>query len=586
MYYLELAEIYQKIENTTKRLEMIDYLVELFDKTPVTIMDKLIYLIQGKILPDFKGVELGVGDKLTLRALAIATGYLENEAETLLLEEGDLGIVAEQLVANKKQTALFSEKLTIEMVYNSFVKIADTSGNRSQDLKFKLIAELLHDSEPLEAKYIVRSLTGKIRLGVADMTIISALAAAFATKEEQMKIEHAYNIHPDLGFLGRQLKEFGLKGVKNVDIKVGTPIRQMLAERLNSLEDIIDKLGGECAFEYKYDGLRIQAHIKDGNVSLFSRHLEDITDQFPDIQSILKENVKVNSAILEGECVPIDIETGELLPFQMVSRRRGRKYAIDSAINDFPIKLFLFDCLYFNDVDLTKKPLLTRRDKLKQIINASERIELSKILISSDLNEVTDFFDQSLSSGCEGLMAKSISDDSTYRSGSRGWQWIKFKRDYKSELDDTLDLVIVGAFAGQGRRSGVYGALLMAVYNSSKDQFETICKLGTGFSDEMLENIANMLNEHRLDHVHPRVISHMKADFWIEPKFVFEVLGAEITFSPIHTCAYNSLKPETGLAIRFPRFTGRIRDDKAPEDATTTEEIISMYSNQLKKIDA
>jgi DNA ligase-1 len=584
MYYSDLVETYQQIEDTTKRLEMIQYLVELFQQTPTHVIDKLIYLTQGKVLPDFKGVELGVADKLTLRALAIATGYNEAEAEKKLVTLGDLGLVAEELVANKKQTALFSEKLSIDKVYSSFFKIASVTGNKSQNLKFKLIAELLHDSEPLEAKYITRSLTGKIRLGIADMTILSALALAFASKEEQSIIEQVYNIYPDLGMLGKKLSTEGMDGIKDFKITVGIPIRHMLAERLNSIEEIIEKLGGECIFEYKYDGLRIQAHISEEGVSLFSRHLEEITDQFPDVQQMLRDTVKAKSAILEGECVPIDQETGELLPFQMVSRRRGRKYEIDSAIEDFPIKFFLFDCLLIDNEDFTKKPLPVRREQLSKIISTTSRVELSKMITTSSKTEAEKFFEESLSRGCEGLMGKAISEDSYYRSGSRGWHWIKYKREYKSELDDTLDLVIVGAYAGQGRRSGVYGALLMAVYNNLEDRFETICKLGTGFSDEMLEKVYVMVNDHKLDNKHPRIQSEMKADFWVEPKFVFEVRGAEITFSPIHTCAFNELKANAGLAVRFPRFTGRIRDDKAPEDATTSQEIMNMYKNQLKKI--
>jgi DNA ligase-1 len=585
MFYSELTEIYQRIEATTKRLEMIGYLIELFQKTPPDIMDKIIYLTQGKVQPDFMGLELGVGEKLTMRALSKATGYVETEVESKMVKLGDLGLVAHDLVENKKQTALFSEKLSIEKVYNSFFKIANVTGNKSQDLKFKMIAELIHDSEPLEAKYIVRSLTGKIRLGIADMTILSALSQAFASKDDTKLIEHVYNIYPDLGLLGKTLSLEGLDGLQNFKMSVGIPIRHMLAERLNSIEEILDKLGGECIFEYKYDGLRVQAHILPDKVSLFSRHLEEISDQFPDVQDILLNSVKADNAIVEGECVPINIETGELLPFQMVSRRRGRKYEIESAVLDFPIKLFLFDCLYLNGEDITEQPLLTRRNELERIINPTDRVELSNMIKTENPVKAEQFFIKSLEAGCEGLMAKNIADDSFYKSGSRGWHWIKYKREYKSELEDTLDLVIVGAFAGRGRRSGVYGALLMAVYNKSTDQYETICKLGTGFSDEMLENISEMLRDHKLEHIHPRVKSDMNADYWIEPKYVFEVVGAEISFSPIHTCAYGALKPDAGLAIRFPRFTGRVRDDKSAEDATSTDEIINMYNNQLKRIE-
>jgi len=584
MDYSELSESYRLIETTTKRLEMTQYLVELFKKTPPDMLDKIIYLTQGKILPDYKGIELGVAEKLALRAITNATGFSEDEAEQKLIKIGDIGLVAEELVKNKKQRALYTEKLDIEKVYNSFFKIAHATGNKSQDLKFKLIAELLHNSEPIEGKYIIRSITGKIRLGIADMTILDALAIAFATKEDHDAIEQVYNIHPDLGAIGKTLSLEGMDGLGKFEITVGIPLRHMLAERLSSIDEIFIKLGGKCVFEYKYDGLRIQAHIAPDNISLFSRHLEDITNQFPDAQSLLREAVGVEHAILEGECVPINLETGELLPFQMVSRRRGRKYEITAAIREFPIKLYLFDCLYMDGLNFMNKPFFSRRKKLSDIVTPSTQVELSSMITTDDPEKAKEFFEKSLNNGCEGLMAKSINEDSYYRAGSRGWQWVKYKREYKSEMNDTVDLVIVGGFAGQGRRVGVYGALLMAAYNQIEDSFETICKLGTGFTDEMLSKIQQILEEFRLNQKHPRVHSDMKADFWIEPKFVLEVLGAEITFSPIHTCAFGALKPDTGLAIRFPRFTGRWREDKAPEDATTSKEIIDIYKNQLKKI--
>jgi DNA ligase-1 len=586
MEYLKLAEIYEKIDATTKRLEMTDHLVDLFKSTPPNIIDKLIYLTQGKLCPDFKGVELGVADKLAVKAIAFATGYPEDEVSNQLIELGDLGLVTEDKVRTKKQTSLFSESLDIDMVYNNFEKIAGATGNKSQDLKFKLIAELLHDSSPVEAKYIVRSLTGKLRLGIADMTIIDALSIAFAEKENRAEIEHAYNICSDLGALGKALSEKGLQGAQEFKITVGIPIRAMLAERLSSISKILEKLNGHCAFEYKYDGLRIQAHIQDGNIELFSRRLECITSQFPDIIEALRESFQGKNAILEGECVPIDINTGEMLPFQTVSRRRGRKYELTSAIEEFPVVIFLFDCLYSDSDDFLNQIYQTRRKRLKSVIKENEMVKISDLLITSSEKEAEEYFEKSIDTGCEGLIAKSIADDSFYRAGARGWQWIKYKRDYKSEMTDTADLVIVGAFAGHGRRAGVYGALLMAAYNSTTSEYETVCKLGTGFSDNDLQLIHELLKETKVNIKPKNVNSKMKADFWFTPQTVIEVLGAEITFSPIHTCAFGELKTDAGLAIRFPRFTGNWRKDKGPEDATTSQELVGLYQGQLKKLES
>ncbi len=585
MEYLKLSEIYEKIESTTKRLEMTDYLVELFQQISPDKINKLIYLTQGKLYPDFKGVELGVAEKLAIKAIAFATGHSENVVSNQMTEVGDLGLVAEEMVRHKKQRSLFSESLDINKVYDSFEKIGRATGNRSQDLKFKLIAELLHDASPLEAKYIIRSLTGKLRLGIADMTIIDALAIAFATKEDRTEIEHAYNICSDLGELGRTLSERGIEGAKEFTITIGIPIRAMLAERLASIPAIFEKLNGKCAFEYKYDGLRIQAHIAKDKIQLFSRRLEEITAQFPDIQEALGDAFIGGSAILEGECVPIDVNTGELLPFQTVSRRRGRKYELISAIEEYPVLLFIFDCLYLNGENYLNLDYLKRRDKLQDIIKITDHVKISDSLVTSNVDEAEAYFVKSIDSGCEGLIAKSIAPDSYYRAGARGWQWIKYKRDYKSEMTDTVDLVIVGAFAGHGRRAGMYGALLMATYNPLKSEYETLCKLGTGFSDEDLQLILNLLKETKVEAAPSNVNSKIKADFWFTPGTVMEVLGAEITFSPIHTCALGELKSDAGLAIRFPRFNGNWRKDKGPEDATTTQELITMYKGQLKKLE-
>lgn len=582
MKYSTLSNIYHKIESTTKRLEMTDYLVELFKEINYDVIDKVVYLTQGKLYPDFVGIELGIREKLALKAIYKTTGIDEKEIEKIWMKEGDLGIVAEEMVLNKKQIALFSTPLTVERVYDNFEKIAKASGSGSQDLKLKLLAELLHDSNPIDAKYIVRTVSGKLRLGIADMTIIDALAIAFAKKEEREEIVRAYNICSDLGAVAKTLALYGIESLSNFRVKIGVPLRAMLAERLTIIPEILEKLDGKCAFEYKYDGLRIQAHIGK-EIRLFSRKLEDLTSQFPDITIALKEAFDEKEVIVEGECVPINIQTNELLPFQEVSHRRGRKYGITGAVDEYPVIFYLFDCLYDGN-DLTNKPFLDRRKSLKDIVNETEKIKMSEILVSSKESEIESFFMEALEFGCEGLIAKSINEDSFYKAGSRGWQWIKYKREYKSEMNDTIDLVIIGAFAGKGRRKGNYGALLMAAYNSEKDRFETVCKLGTGFDDETLEKIPKLLKPFLLEHPHPRVKSELKADFWFVPEIVMEILGAEITLSPNHICGWGKIKDNAGLSIRFPRFTKRWRDDKNAEDATTVNELIELYKLQMKRL--
>ncbi len=622
MRYSEVVEIFDKIEATSKRLEITDMLVSLFDKTPPELMDKLVYLTQGKLYPDFEGVELGVAEKMALKALSQVSGIGESKINEAWLKEGDIGELAQKVMLKKKQTSLYSEPLTVERVYAILDNIAKASGSGSQTTKLSYIAELLNDATSVEAKYIMRLVVGKLRLGVADMTVLDALAQKFLSdRANRSKLEHAYNICSDLGLIARTLVTDGLPGIENIRMTPGIPLRPMLAERLDSIKGILDKMGGRAAFEFKYDGLRVQAHIfEDGKIELYSRQLENITDQFPDIQAELKRAFKCKSGIIEGECIPINLETGEMRPFQEVSHRRGRKVDLDGAVEDYPVTLTLFDCLCIDGVEYLNAPYVERRRVLQNAIahegkymqialssgdipelaeednvekkksnneskeaNDFARIRLSQVLVTDDVTKAEEFFERSIESGCEGVVAKSISSDSIYRAGARGWQWIKFKRDYRSEMTDTVDLVIVGAFAGKGKRAGTYGALLMAAYNEEKDRFETVCKLGTGFDDAFLAELPKKLKGMQLNAIDKRVSSNMQCDFWFAPVEVLEVVGAEVTLSPVHTCGFGLVRANSGMAIRFPRYTGKWRTDKKSEAATTTHEILEMYEMQLKK---
>ncbi|MCK4444272.1 MAG: ATP-dependent DNA ligase, partial [Thermoplasmata archaeon] len=547
-------------------------------------IDKVTYLTQGKVYPDFVPYELGLAEKMVIKAMASASGLKEGEVESIWKGKGDMGLVAEEAIGRKTQTTLMGmTELTVEKVYENLEKITKASGPKSQDIKMRYFADLLHNSKPVEARYITRSVMGKMRLGVADMTMIDALAIAFAEKEHRDEIERAYNVCSDLGLVAKTLAEGGLKEVKKIHLKMGVPIRAMLAERLSKLEDILEKTDGKAAFEYKYDGLRLQAHVTKDKVELFSRRLEDMTEQFPEFKDVLKDGLKGKEAIVEGECVPVDINTGAFLPFQIVSHRRGRKYGLREAQEEYPVHLILFDCLYLDGKDLTNEPYEKRRKQLKKAIKSSDTIMYSEVLVTDDPEKAERFFHKSIEDGSEGLIAKHL--QSVYVAGSRGWNWIKYKKDYKSEMRDTVDLVVVGGFAGRGRRAGTYGALLMAGYDEDEDRFKTICKLGSGFDDEMLVELLSRLDEYKIEKVHEKVDSRMKADFWFEPQVVLEVLGAEITISPSHTAALDVKKKDAGLAIRFPRFTGTWRGDKGPREATTVRELVGMYESQLKKLE-
>jgi DNA ligase-1 len=579
-----MAEAYEKIEATMKRLEMTDLLVGLLKATPKDLIDKVAYLTQGKIYPDFMGIEIGVAERLAVKALARAAGTNEIVIEEDLKKSGDIGETGGKLLETKKQTTFFKSPLTVQRVYDTLVKMAEATGSGAVDQKLGVLAGLLSDASPSEAKYILRTVTGNLRLGVADMTVLDALAVAFGGgKEAREYIERAYNICSDLGRVAKAIVEKGLDGIKMFKVSVGEPIRPMLAERLSSPEAILEKFGGKCVAEYKYDGERIQAHKQGNKISLFSRRLENISSQYPDAVELFRKYVKPDQAIFECECVAVDVDTGEMKPFQELMHRR-RKYGIEKAIEEYPISLFMFEALFVDGKDLTLDPYKMRRKSLERAICESDRVKLTNSLVTSNVDELEKFFLKAIEDGCEGLVCKSISQDSVYQAGARGWLWIKYKRDYKSEMTDTVDLVVVGAFHGRGKRAGTYGALLLATYNSGSDIFETVTKCGTGFTDDDLAKLPKKLEKHVVKHKHSRVNSLLDADIWFEPAIVLEVLGAEITLSPIHTCAKDSIRKGSGLAIRFPRFTGNYRVDKAAEDATKSAEIVEMYRKQLKKI--
>jgi DNA ligase-1 len=582
--YAVIADAYDKIEATTKRLEMTDLLVGLLKNTPKDVIAKVVYLTQGKIYADFVGLEIGVAEKLAIKALARASGRRQKEIEEDLKKSGDIGETAQNFLAKKKQTTFFQKPLTAQRVYQTLDKMAKTTGSGAVDSKMAFLAGLLSDASPKESKYIIRTVTGNLRLGIADMTVLDALAIAYGGgKEARELIERAYNISSDLGRVANVVAEKGLEGIKKFQVVVFEPIRPMLAERLSSPEEILEKLGGKCVAEYKYDGERVQAHKKGSQVVLYSRRLEDISSQYPDAIELVKGQVKAKEAILEAECVAISLETGELLPFQELMHRR-RKYGIEKAMEQYPVSLFMFDALYVDGKDLTLDAYPVRREALEKAIKENDRVKAAKHIITNNAKKLEAFFEEAIENGCEGLICKAIGKDSVYQAGARGWLWIKYKRDYKSEMTDTVDLAVLGAFHGRGKRAGTYGALLLATYTPDTDTFETVTKCGTGFTDKDLAKIPEMLQKHVIPRKHSRVQSMLEADVWFEPAVVLEILGAEITLSPIHTCAMDSIRKGSGLAIRFPRFTGNYRLDKAAEDATTSAEVVEMYRSQLKRI--
>lgn len=581
------------MEQTTSRLILTDYLVSLFKKTPAKIIDKIVYLIQGKLHPDYEGIELGIAEKMALRALSLSSGAEMVSILEAYRKTGDIGDTAREIMSSKKSTiTLFPNKMmTVERTYSTLDKIARSTGTGSQELKIRNISSLLNDSTPREARYIMKFVMGTLRLGIAEYTLLDALAVAFTKDKSNREIlENAYNVSSDLGTVSKVLATKGIESVKSIKISLYKPIRPMLAERVRTAQEALERMGGiAAAAEYKLDGERVQIH--KGNekykVELFSRRLENITHHYPDIVKEINNSLRIKEAILEGEVVAVNPQTLEFLPFQELMHRR-RKHKVQEAMEGYPVVVNVFDVLFVDGVDKTSLPYNQRRELLEKITrrlkdnnNISEdMIRLVPQTVVKDSEQIEKFMASAIESGCEGLMIKQLT--SSYRAGAREYSWVKLKREYRSELADTLDLVIVGALYGRGRRVGKYGALLLAAYDHKSDMFRSVCKVGTGFTDKSLENFYGSLEKHIIKHKHSRVDTKMEMDVWFEPKLVIEVIASEITLSPSHTAGMNSIRPNYGLALRFPKFTGKLRDDKNPEDATTVEEIISIYNQQIR----
>jgi DNA ligase 1 len=576
MKYAVLAETYRDLEGSTGRLALIARLARLFAETPAELLPTVALLCQGEIAPDFAGVELGMAERLAARAVAQALGVPAEQVLVTARDTGDLGLAAERLLG--EAAADRPATLEVQTVYEGLHQVAQAQGEGSQARKLAGLVGLVDQATPLEARYLLRTVTANLRLGIGTATILDAIAEVHAGGRKARPIlERAYNICSDLSLVASTLVGGGLAAVEAMQVRAGNPVRPMLAQRLSEPGEILAKLGGRCAAEYKYDGIRVQAHrTADGTLELYTRRLDRVSTQFPEVVELLGQALGPREAILEGEVVAFDPASGELRPFQDVMFRR-RKYGITEAVHDFPVSMFCFELLYADGTDLTRLPYLERRTHLAEAITVSDRVRLATAEEVGDTQALERVFEAAVAEGCEGLICKSLDPQASYQAGARGWQWIKLKRDYRSELSDTLDLVVVGGLAGRGRRAGMYGALLLAVYDPDGDRFQTICKCGTGFSDAELAALPARLAPLARDGRPARVDSRWHADVWFQPALVVEVLAAELTVSPHHTAGWGLLQEDAGLALRFPRFTGRWRDDKTPTDATTVAEVVQMF---------
>ena len=569
-----LVDAFAKLEQTRSGNEMAQILSDLFGETPVDVIDLVAYFTQGHVVAEYEDVNLNIGEKLMAEAIARASGRDRADIESRYTDRGDYGSVAENELSGRESDA--GDDLTVRQVHDEFLAIAEASGTGSQDEKLNRLAEVLKRASPEAAKYVVRVALGTLRLGVGTMTILNGLALAFTGKKDKKPLERAYNLCSDIGRVARTIAEGGLEALEAIDIEVGHPIKMMAAQRVELLTDLFEKLPEGFAVEVKYDGERVQAHKSGDDVTLYSRNLEDITPQYPDVTRFIREAIDANEAIIEGEVVAlVPGTTDQFQEFQILMSRK-RKYDVEQYVEDVPVKLMLFDVLYVDGQSVIDRSFPERRRLLESIIRSHDRIEPAQLTETDDVEEIEGFFNQAVERGFEGIMAKSRAEDSVYRAGAREWSWIKWKRDYSQDLVDSFDIVAVGGFAGRGKRSGTWGALLCAVYNPDLDRYETLCKVSTGFSDEELAALPAIFADLERDEPPARVVSELAPTRWFEPEIVLEIQGAELTRSPVHTCGVNSESGEGGIALRFPRFI-RFRDDKGPAEATTVAEVQQIY---------
>jgi DNA ligase-1 len=570
MKFSKLVEYLQRLEATTKRLEMTAILAELFKQASTEDIAPIIYLTQERLGPAFEPIDFGIGEALAAEALAKATGKDKDAIKKLYKQKGDYGTVAQSLLPERKKSP------TVAEVFEGLKEIATTSGEGTVERKTQLLADLLNQVSGDAARYLLRIPLGQLRLGIGDPTVMEGLSwSVTGDKSLRPQIERAYNVCSDLGYVAGVFKEKGVDALAKISVKVGNPVRMALAERAKSAEDIVTRLG-KCAIEKKYDGFRCQVHKQNDTVRIFSRNLEETTAMFPDITEGVRKQIRARNVILEGEALAYDPETDEFHPFQ-VTMQRKRKYDIEEMSQKSPLRLVAFDLLYLDGKDFTAEGYARRHDTLASVITSGDTIQVAEHLITQDAKEIEKFFMAAVTGGLEGIMAKRL--DSKYQAGARNFNWIKLKRSYQGHLSDTVDGVIVGYLRGRGMRArfGI-GALLVALYEANKDSFQTVAKIGTGFSDEEWPQLREMLDKIAVPEKHPRVDAVMEPDVWVEPKYVIEMQADEITRSPIHTAG--KVGDEPGYALRFPRVVGFIRTDKSPEDATTVKEILQMYERQ------
>ena len=614
--YLFLARVFGKIEDESKRLLITEMMANAFRTVIATSPDQVLPMMAlstNKLAPAYLGVELGIGDAIMIKAVAETCGRSTDAIKSDLEVEGDLGVVA--MASRTKQVTLMKPKpLTVAGVLKCLKEIAMTSGNEAMKRKKDKIKAMLVAAQEKEAQYIVRSLQGKMRIGLAEQTALVALAHAFVLQappkadgspgdampqlkgdalterlaQAEATIKQVYSEMPNYEVIIPALLAHGIDALpQHAALTAGVPVKPMLAKPTKGISEVLDRFSN-CAFtcEYKYDGERAQIHLlADGSVKIFSRNSEDNSTKYPDIAALIPraKRAHITSAILDAEAVAVDQKTGAIQPFQVLSTRKRKEASVD----DISVKVcvYAFDLIYLNGESYLQKPLAERRTALKESFEVlPHEFEFAQASDAADVEAIQEFLTESIKGNCEGLMVKTLEVDATYEPSRRSLNWLKVKKDYLAGMTDSCDLVPIGAYFGKGKRTGVYGAYLLACYNSDDEVYESVCKIGTGFNDEALASLHAALSEKTIEGPRgyyrvPDWAANQMPDVWLEPCQVWEVLAADLSISPVHMAAAGLVDASKGIALRFPRFI-RLRDDKGCEDATNSEQIAQMYNDQ------
>lgn len=579
MKFSEVADIFNQVEQVSSRTTITKLLAQLFEQASPGEAKTIAYLSLGSLNPVYVGTKFNFAEKSMHKVVAslleLSVDTIKRKAKTY----GDIGTILEREEWEPKA----DQKLTVSQVDTELRTFLEVAGTGSQEAKEKKLHKLLSSLDMLSAKYVIRVILGKLRLGFSDMTLLDAFSwMSVGDKSIRKDLENAYNISADIGLIIKNLKKDGIEKIRHMQVEEGVPIRPAAAERLSSAKAVVDKIGA-CVAQPKLDGFRLQVHVfKEGGkktVRFFSRNLQDMSQMFPELSDAARK-MSPKSFVAEGEAIAYDVETGTFLPFQETVKRR-RKHDIETVSQDVPLKLYLFDLLYFDGKPLLEKTHTERRTKLLSLFKEKKEgviAPLDEVEIKT-AEELENYFSQNISAGLEGLVIKKA--DSTYQPGKRNFNWIKLKRQETGHLDDTIDCVILGYYAGHGKRASFgIGALLVGVYNKKDDSFETIAKIGTGLSDSEWKEQKKMCDKIAVKSKPKNVIcaKELVPDVWVSPELVCLIRADEITLSPLHSAG--ATKTHNGFALRFPRIMG-YRPDKSAKDATGVKEIERLYKIQF-----